>query len=103
MDKALTDFITEYRDYITLFTGIVLAVGAVKNWNWLCNPVKPDAQLLSRGMYRLIFGALGLILIFCGAMMIFGSFKPRHVPAYFWRAWFNTYILRCNDDIWMNG
>lgn len=73
MDKTLTDFITEYRDYITLFTGIVLAVGAVKNWNWLCNPVaKPDAQLLSRGMYRLIFGALGLILIFCGAMMIFG-------------------------------
>ena len=75
MDKALTDFITEYRDYITLFTGIVLAVGAVKNWNWLCNPVgKPDA-----------------------------AFKPRYVPAYFWRAWFNTYILRCNDDIWMNG
>ncbi len=73
MDKALTDFITEYRDYITLFTGIVLAVGAAKNWNWLCNPVgKPDAHLLSRGMYRLIFGALGLILIFCGAMMIFG-------------------------------
>lgn len=72
MDKALTDFITEYRDYITLFTGIVLAVGAVKNWNWLCNPVgKPDAHLLSRNMYRLIFGALGLILIFCGAMMIF--------------------------------
>lgn len=72
MDKALTDFITEYRDYITLFTGIVLAVGAVKNWNWLCNPVgKPDAHILSRNMYRLIFGALGLILIFCGAMMIF--------------------------------
>lgn len=72
MDKALTDFITEYRDYITLFTGIVLAVGAVKNWNWLCNPVgKPDAYLLSRSMYRIIFGALGLILIFCGAMMIF--------------------------------
>lgn len=73
MDKALTDFITEYRDYITLFTGIVLAVGAVKNWNWLCNPVgKLDAQLLSRSMYRLIFGALGLILIFCGSMMISG-------------------------------
>lgn len=72
MDKALTDFMTEYRDYITLFTGIVLAVGAVKNWNWLCNPVgKPDAHILSRNMYRLIFGALGLILIFCGAMMIF--------------------------------
>lgn len=51
MDKALTDFITEYRDYITLFTGIVLAVGAAKNWNWLCNPVgKPDAHLLSRGI-----------------------------------------------------
>ena len=68
MDKALTDFITEYRDYITLFTGIVLAVGAVKNWNWLCNPVgKPE----SRGMYRLIFGALGLILIFCSLTLMF--------------------------------
>ena len=67
MDKALTDFITEYSDYITLIKGIVLPVGAVGN------PVgKPDAHLLSRGMYRLIFGALGLILIFCGAMMIFG-------------------------------
>ena len=69
MDKALTDFITEYRDYITLFTGIVLAVGAVKNWNWLCNPV--DAQLLSRSMYRLIFGALGLILIVCSLTLMF--------------------------------
>ena len=68
MDKALTDFITEYRDYITLFTGIVLAVGAVKNWNWLC---KPDSQLLSRGMYRLIFGALGLILIVCSLTLMF--------------------------------
>lgn len=72
MDKALTDFITEYCDYITLFTGIVLVVGAVKNWNWLCNPVgKPDAQLLSRGMYRLIFGALGLILIVCSLTLMF--------------------------------
>ena len=72
MDKALTDFITEYRDYITLFTGIVLVVGAVKNWNWLCNPGgKPDAQLLSRGMYRLIFGALGLILIVCSLTLMF--------------------------------
>lgn len=72
MDKALTDFITEYRDYITLFTGIVLVVGAVKNWNWLCNPVgKLDAQLLSRGMYRLIFGALGLILIVCSLTLMF--------------------------------
>lgn len=61
MDKALTDFITEYRDYITLFTGIVLAVGAVKNWNWLCNPGRQaGAHLLSRGIYRLIFGALGI-------------------------------------------
>lgn len=71
MDKMLTDFIAEYRDYIFLITGIVFFIGAVQNWNWLCNPVgKPDAQWLNRGMYRLIFGALGLILIVCGIMMI---------------------------------
>ncbi len=72
MDKALTDFITEYRDYITLLIGVVLVAGAVKNWNWLCSPIgKPDGHLLSRGMYRLIFGALGLILIFCELTMLF--------------------------------
>lgn len=72
MDKALIDFMTEYRDYIILVIGIVLVIGAVKNWNWLCNPVgKPDAHLLSRSMYRLIFGVLGLILIFCGVMTVF--------------------------------
>lgn len=71
MDKMLTDFIAEYRDYIFLITGIVFFIGAVQNWNWLCNPVaKPDAQWLNRGMYRLTFGALGLILIVCGIMMI---------------------------------
>lgn len=67
MDEAkLSAFIAEYDDYITILIGLVLIAGSVKNWNWLCNPVgKPDAQLLSRGMYRLIFGALGLILIVC--------------------------------------
>lgn len=70
MDEKITAFAAEYREYITLLIGIVLVVGAVKDWNWLCSPVgKPDGHLLSRGMYRLIFGALGLILIFCELMM----------------------------------
>ena len=52
--------------------GVVLVVGAVKNWNWLCSPIgKPDGHRLSRGMYRLIFGALGLILIVCELMVLF--------------------------------
>ncbi len=67
MDKAkLSAFIAEYNDYITIVMGLVLVVGSVQNWDWLCDPAgKPDAHLLSRGMYRLIFGALGLILIVC--------------------------------------
>lgn len=67
MDEAkLSAFIAEYDDYITILIGLVLIAGSVKNWDWLCDPTgKPDAQLLSRSMYRLIFGALGLILIVC--------------------------------------
>lgn len=67
MDEAkLSAFIAEYDDYITILIGLVLIAGSVKNWDWLCDPTsKPDAHLLSRGMYRLIFGALGLILIVC--------------------------------------
>lgn len=67
MDEAkLSAFIAEYDDYITILIGLVLIAGSVKNWDWLCVPTgKPDAHLLSRGMYRLIFGALGLILIVC--------------------------------------
>lgn len=67
MDEAkLSAFIAEYDDYITILIGLVLIAGSVKNWDWLCYPTgKPDAHLLSRGMYRLIFGALGLILIVC--------------------------------------
>lgn len=74
MDEAkLSAFIAEYDDYITILIGLVLIAGSVKNWDWLCDPTgKPDAHLLSRSMYRLIFGALGLILIFCGSMMISG-------------------------------
>ena len=67
MDEAkLSAFIAEYDDYITILIGLVLIAGSVKNWDWLCDPTgKPGAHLLSRGMYRLIFGALGLILIVC--------------------------------------
>lgn len=67
MDEAkLSAFIAEYDDYITILIGLVLIAGSVKNWDWLCDPTgKPDAHLLSRGMYCLIFGALGLILIVC--------------------------------------
>ena len=71
-EAEITAFIAEYDNYITLLIGIVLVGGAVKNWNWLCSPVgKPDGHRLSRGMYRLIFGALGLILIICELMVLF--------------------------------
>lgn len=72
MEEKLSALIAGYRDYIVLLIGVLLVVGAVKDWGWLCSPVgKPDGHLLSRGMYRLIFGALGLILIFCELMVLF--------------------------------
>ena len=44
--------------------GVVLLIGAIMNWNWLCDPTgKPDSHRYGRGSRRVIFFLLGVLLI----------------------------------------
>lgn len=64
MDKMITAFIQENRILITLVMGIVVLIGSIMNWNWLCDQTgTPDSQLYGRGSRRIIFLAAGAVLI----------------------------------------
>lgn len=41
--EKITAFLQENHNAVTLIIGIVLLIGAIMNWNWLCDPTgKPD-------------------------------------------------------------
>ena len=75
MEEHISSLITEYNDFITLFFGLILVIGSIRNWNWLCDPTgKPHAPLLSRGSLRFIFFSCGVILIICGLYFLLQRF-----------------------------
>lgn len=62
--KELTAFLQEHWYFITLFGGVVILVGAIINWNWLCDPTgAPHSNRFGRGSRRVIFFLLGVVLI----------------------------------------
>lgn len=63
MEQA-AEFLKAHWFLATLVFGIILALGAALNWNWLCNPEgKPDSHRYGRGTRRFMFGSLGVVLI----------------------------------------
>lgn len=51
-------------DIVAAAFGLLLIVGSVRNWNWLCDPTgAPYAYLFGRGARRVIFLLLGVVLI----------------------------------------
>ena len=62
--EQITAFLQEHWNLVTLIIGAVLLIGAIMNWNWLCDPNgKPDSQRYGRGSRRVIFFLLGIVLI----------------------------------------
>ncbi len=62
--EQITAFLQENHNAVTLIIGIVLLIGAIMNWNWLCDPTgKPDSHRYGRGSRRVIFFLLGIVLI----------------------------------------
>ena len=54
-----------------LIIGAVLLLGAIMNWNWLCDSTgKPDSQRYGRGTRRVIFFVLGIVLILTSIMTL---------------------------------
>lgn len=67
--EQITAFLQKNDTAITLIIGVVLLIGAIKNWNWLCDPTgKPDSHLYGRGSRRVIFFLMGIVLIVVSIM-----------------------------------
>ena len=62
--EQITAFLQEHWNWVILIIGAVLLLGAIMNWNWLCDSTgKPDSQRYGRGTRRVIFFMLGIVLI----------------------------------------
>ena len=62
-EKIMT-FLQEHWYIASIFTGVILLAGAIRNWNWLCDPTgTSDAYRHSRGYRRVVFFLLGVLLI----------------------------------------
>mgnify|MGYP005931430555 FL=1 len=62
--EQITAFLQEHWYIASVIIGVVILIGAIRNWNWLCDPTgKPDSHRYGRGSRRVIFFLLGLVLI----------------------------------------
>ena len=62
--EQITAFLQEHWNFVTLAIGVVILIGAILNWNWLCDPTGTrDAYRHSRGYRRVVFFLLGVLLI----------------------------------------
>ena len=62
--EQITAFLQEHWYIASVIIGVVILIGAIRNWNWLCDPTgKPDSHRYGRGSRRVIFFLLGIVLI----------------------------------------
>ena len=62
--EQITAFLQEHWYIVSVNIGVVSLIGAIRNWNWLCDPTgKPDSHRYGRGSRRVIFFLLGVLLI----------------------------------------
>ena len=50
--EQITAFLQEHWNWVTLIIGAVLLIGAIMNWNWLCDPTgrpTPTASVVALG------------------------------------------------------
>ena len=67
--EQITAFLQEHWNLVTLIFGAVLLIGAIMNWNWLCDPTgAPHSHRYGRGSRRVIFFLLGIVLIVTSIM-----------------------------------
>ena len=67
--EQITVFLQEHWYIASVLIGAVILIGAIRNWNWLCDPTgKPDSHRYGRGSRRVIFFLLGIVLIVTSVM-----------------------------------
>ena len=58
--EQTTAFLQEHWHIASVLIGAVILIGAIRNWNWLCDPTGTrDAHRHSRGYRRVVFFLLG--------------------------------------------
>ena len=61
--EQITAFLQKHWYFVTLVAGVVFLIGAIRNWNWMCDPTgKPDSHRYGHGSRRVIFFLLGIVL-----------------------------------------
>ena len=54
--ERITAFLQEHWYIASVLIGAVILIGAIRNWNWLCDPTGTrDAHRHSRGYRRVVF------------------------------------------------
>ncbi len=67
--EKIMAFLQEHWNWVTLIIGAVLLIGAIRNWNWLCDSTGTrEAYRHGRGYRRTIFFLLGIVLIVTSIM-----------------------------------
>lgn len=67
--EKITAFFQQHWYFVTAVVGVVILIGAMMNWNWLCDPTgKPDSHRYGRSSRRVIFFLLGIVLIVVSIM-----------------------------------
>ena len=62
--EQITAFLQEHWYIASVLIGAVILIGAIRNWNWLCDPTgKPDSHRYGRSSRRVIFFLLGIVLL----------------------------------------
>lgn len=65
--EQITAFLQEHWYIVSLVVGVVVLIGAILNWNWLCDPTgAPHSHRYGRGSRRVIFFLMGVVLIVVG-------------------------------------
>lgn len=64
-------FLQEHWYIASVIIGVVILIGSIRNWNWLCAPIgAPDSHRYGRNSRRVVFFLSGVLLIVAG---IWGS------------------------------
>ena len=62
--EQITAFLQEHWYIASVLIGAVILFGAIRNWNWLCDPTgAPHSHRYGRSSRRAIFFLLGVLLI----------------------------------------
>ena len=65
--EKITTFLQEHWYIASAVVGAVVLIGAICNWNWLCDPTgAPNSHRYDRGSRRVIFFLLGIVLTAVG-------------------------------------